>query len=266
VGDYRPAGGGLPVLQDKGDSLTLKSKSADGYRAAMELALAKGWTAIELKGKPAMLANAWLEAKMLGLDVVNYAPTEKDKLKYAERVAEASKAKAAAVEAEQARAAGEGPEMVEVRPYIGADGLVKTATATVTVALEHGSNAVGEPVVGPAVVRTVVRAGDVVESDIGQVAGVNVGAAAHQVAESIVGAELGQAIAGVTEGEHVGPIVEIKDGFIGQKIGRDPKEIRWHDASKFAGRVPALGEKAEISYSKGVAKLKEREKAQEVDR
>jgi len=179
-GAYRPAAGGLAVVMDKGDSLSLKGKSTQGYQAAMELAVSKGWTAIELKGKPAMLANAWLEAKMLGLDVVNYAPTEKDKAAFAQRVAEESKANAPVV---QVRPAEVVSENVEVRPavvpevaaeaavppektqapevavpaqavaevvretvatseYLGADGLTKTASVTATMTAPEARPAV----------------------------------------------------------------------------------------------------------------------------
>ena len=93
-GGYRPAAGGLPVLLDKGDSVVLKSKGAEAYRGAMELAQAKGWRDVELKGKPAMLADAWLEAKLMTppINVINYQPTAKDIEKYTARVAELSRA------------------------------------------------------------------------------------------------------------------------------------------------------------------------------
>ncbi|MES2879206.1 MAG: LPD7 domain-containing protein [Pseudomonadota bacterium] len=107
-GAYRPKAGGMALLQDQGDALVLKSKGAEAYQGAMELALSKGWKAIELKGKPAMLADAWLEARMLGLDVVNYAPTDLDRAKYAERLAKES----------QRKAAEQSSELVEVRPAV----------------------------------------------------------------------------------------------------------------------------------------------------
>lgn len=86
-GAYRPKAGGKAILKDSGDSLILKNKSEQAYRGAMELAIAKGWKAISLNGKPAMLADAWLEAKLLGLEVVNYKPTEQDRARYAQRLA-----------------------------------------------------------------------------------------------------------------------------------------------------------------------------------
>lgn len=109
-GHYRSKGAGLSVVQDQGTSLVLKSKGALAYKAAMELALSKGWTAIELTGKKSVLAEAWLEARMLGLNVVNYTPNEKDKEKFAARLAAESERKAEQAAKEVVT------EDVEVRP------------------------------------------------------------------------------------------------------------------------------------------------------
>lgn len=92
-GAYRPAAGGSPVLVDKKDSLRIKGKTQDSYKAAIELAEAKGWTAIKLKGKPAMMAGVWLEAQLKGIEVVGYEPSELDKKRLAERLAELGKDK-----------------------------------------------------------------------------------------------------------------------------------------------------------------------------
>lgn len=63
---------------DQGGALVIKDKAPDTYRAAMELAKSKGWTEIELSGKPANVAKGWLEAQLIGVTVTNYAPTAKD--------------------------------------------------------------------------------------------------------------------------------------------------------------------------------------------
>lgn len=86
-GAYRPAAGGRAVLLDKGDSLVLKNKDAASYEAAVELAKAKGWTAIKLNGRPAMMEQAWIAAKLAGIEVTNYAPTKEAQAKFADRVA-----------------------------------------------------------------------------------------------------------------------------------------------------------------------------------
>ena len=86
-GAYRPAAGGREILLDKGDSLVLKNKDAASYEAAVELAKAKGWTAIKLNGKPAMMEQAWIAAKLAGIEVTNYTPTKEAQDKFADRVA-----------------------------------------------------------------------------------------------------------------------------------------------------------------------------------
>ena len=89
-GIYRPQAGGKAVLEDKGESLSIKNKSEQAYKAMIELAKAKGWTAIELSGNKAMLADAWLEAKMQNVEVVNYTPTKEDQQRLVDRLAKAS--------------------------------------------------------------------------------------------------------------------------------------------------------------------------------
>ncbi|MDO9152047.1 MAG: LPD7 domain-containing protein, partial [Methylotenera sp.] len=86
-GAYRPAAGGRPILLDKGDSLVLKNKDSASYDAAVELAKSKGWTAIKLKGKPAMMEQAWITAKLAGIEVTNYTPTKDAQAKFADRLA-----------------------------------------------------------------------------------------------------------------------------------------------------------------------------------
>ena len=86
-GAYRPAAGGRAILLDKGDSLTLKNKDSASYDAAVELAKAKGWTAIKLNGRPAMMEQAWVAAKLAGIEVTNYTPTKEAQAKFADRVA-----------------------------------------------------------------------------------------------------------------------------------------------------------------------------------
>lgn len=200
-GAYRPKAGGMAVLQDKGTSLVLKNKSEQAYRGAMELALAKGWKAIELKGKPNMLAQAWLEAKVMGLEVVNYAPTEQDREKLAQRMAEEVKKREAAA----AKADALAPEQVEVRPV--QDGTGKQVMATVTSHVERtnkipqqlsspaaapGDSLPAEPFEEPAVTRTVTRVGDVVRDEV--TAGVAKPRAPKKAAASLVDREVSEAV------------------------------------------------------------------------
>lgn len=291
-GAYRPKAGGLPVLRDMGDSVVLKNKSAQAYRGAMELALAKGWKAIELKGKPAMLAEAWIEAKLMGLDVVNYAPSDKDRVKYAQRLAEESRRR----ETGKNSTAEQSPEMVEIRPFTDSSGQERLATVTYTVSHQGGKDqqfsapkdaanafAVLPTSQMPVVIRTVTRADGVVRNDV--VAG---SALKHDKAglssslESQVDQEFEAAMAEVidagkatvsqrqqaavaTKGLHVGPITAIEGGRIAQKVGRDPDKVVWHSLANLSGVTPQLGEIAEIGYSKGVGKVKEKVRAKAQD-
>lgn len=406
-GAYRPKAGGAAVVQDKGTSLVLKNKTEQAYRGAMELALAKGWKAIELKGKPKMLAQAWVEAQMMGLEVVNYTPTEKDREQLAQRMAEAAKKREAAA----ARAEQLVPETVEVRPVVDAAGKEVMATMTYTVARAGSppmefdspkdaakayieSASADEPVV----TRTVTRVDGVVRTDV--IAGVvnmsressgKAGSARPGISTNVVDHEFEAALAeakqehgavqaadgvgqekfdlerggrlvahgsapydhnpknkdnyyatlesadgqtrtvwgkglersiadaaaqpgdmiSLTEtgrkpveveeagewktahlvswkttvlsraveveqaasavdapssGLYIGPIVRAEEGRVAQKTGRDPNKLIWHDVSKLQGKVPAVGEHAEISYAMGVGQVKGRDRGQELAR
>lgn len=390
-GAYRPKAGGMAVVQDKGSSLLLKNKSEEAYRGAMELALAKGWKAIELKGKPKMLAQAWLEAKMMGLEVVNFTPTEQDREKLAQRMAEEVRKREAAA----ARAEALAPENVEVLPVVDATG--KQVMATVTYTVERTdtpsgqiASAVGTPgdsvadqrFEEPVVTRTVTRVDGVVRNDVvagvalahapeqgehlqpeavASVVGQEVNAALGEVKReqtalvdlekgaklvahgpapynnieknkasyfvtvendsgqsrtvwgvdlprslSEAGAELGDTISLIeggrdpveveveepdgskiskttyrvnwttsvlsraaevaSSGMFIGPVVRVEEGRIAQKAGRDPNKLIWHDVSKLQGKVPAVGEIAEINYAHGVGKIKEQALGQELGR
>lgn len=400
-GAYRPKAGGLAVLQDKGTSLVLKSKTDQAYKGAMELALAKGWKAIELKGKPKMLAQAWLEAQMLGLDVVNYTPTEQDREKLAQRMAAEVMKREAAAE----KVAALAPETVEVRPVVDGTGKEVMATVTSTVAHTGTQPAQAAPEKGnttptvqseePVVTRTVTRVDGVVRDDVvASMAKVAAQGPGHDqdrpaVAASVIDHEVSAAIdevkreqtaivdlakgvklvahgpapydnneknkpsyfatvenesgqsktvwgkdlerslseAGAQPGDtislveggrkpveveveepdgtkgwkptyrvnwstavlsraaepektaalapdvqtvgsglHVGPIVSVEEGRIAQKTGRDPNRLIWHDVSRLQGKVPGVGDWAEIHYKRGVGQVKEQERAQELSR
>ena len=78
-GGYVREGEKKVAFQDKGTSLVVRDKKPDCYKAVMELAKSKGWQAIELIGEPEHMARGWIEAQMMGIEVVNYEPTEQDK-------------------------------------------------------------------------------------------------------------------------------------------------------------------------------------------
>jgi Large polyvalent protein-associated domain 7 len=292
-GAYRPAAGGAALLLDKGDAVVLKSKGAEAYRGAMELALAKGWTAIELQGKPAMLADAWLEAKLMNLDVVNYSPSEQDLAKFAARVAEESARKvqsqACLASAEQA------PEMVEVRPFVDVNGQTKMATVTYTVSYIGGQDEnFSDPKAAarafgplaqassPVVIRSVTRADGVVSDAV--VAGFDIRPSKgtgtrtlERMEDRVFDAAMEEMIEQAntmallhpdrklaSQGSHVGPIVSIEGDVVAQKTGRDPNQIVWHSLQTMKGQAPKLGEMAEINYAHGVGVIKSNEQALEV--
>ena len=290
-GAYRPAGGGNPVLVDKGESLTLKNKGQEAYRGAMELALAKGWTAIELKGSQKMMADAWLEAKLLNLTVANYKPSEKDQERLAQRVAELSKQRGRDTSSQaQQTAMQQAPEMVEVRPFVNELGVTEMATVTYTVVFEgmkdmsfgnakDAASAFREfSGASPVVIRSVTRADGIVLDSV--VAGEDIRSRKGmngKVLERMEDREFSEALGEVVEranaaavlkekdapvavdGMHFGNIiaVDVKRGMLLQKIGRTHV---WHDVSKLNGVVPKVGEMAEIEYKKGLAYVKAKEK------
>lgn len=288
-GAYRPAVGGRAVLEDKGDSLVLKNKDKSGYAAAMELAQAKGWTAIELTGKPAMLADAWLEAKLIGLDVVNYSPSKEDEKKFAERLAQQQSAERSPA---PSRTMEQEPEKVEVRPYIDPNGQEKTAYIVHSFALEK-ENPLEEEFTNPidaakrfaeipgsalpTVMRITTRAGEVVQESI--VAGTDLddGTGEHvKSSAEFADRAFDEAFAAVVQeqkalskktevstGMHSGTILAIEDGIVTQKVGRGPQDLVRHALSNLS-RKPVIGEIESISYDKsGRGVLKEKGLARE---
>lgn len=93
-GAYRPTGGGLPVLVDKGDTAVVKDWE-HGPRAAIELMKAKGSTAIRLNGSNREKEAMWLAAMVGGLAVVDYEPSKETRMKLADMYAKEALAKAA---------------------------------------------------------------------------------------------------------------------------------------------------------------------------
>lgn len=291
-GAYRPAAGGLAVMVDKGDCLALHSKSTQSCRAAMELAVAKGWTTIELKGKPAVLAEAWLEARLQGLNVANYQPTEKDMARYQERVVEESRQRA---NDRQSVSEQDSPETLVVRPLVDSQGtdsldvsetvLVRpvvdsqgvTRDASVTSATSSAEGSAGEsPATSEAasiaealpnssVICTSTRMDGVVRDSLvfDQVPSVpNANARSSRVDQEFNDAMMAvgertsanaaiDVAAGLPVGPSVGVVMQVRDGRLGQKIGRDPGQLVWHELSNLDGKIPEVGELAEIVYASG---------------
>lgn len=99
-GEYRRQGEEKVSFHDQGNAISFIDKQMDTFQACIELAAMKGWSSIEVAGSPAFRSEAWLHARMAGLEVVGYEPTEKDKLRYeAERAAQTGKPMVSAYEA-----------------------------------------------------------------------------------------------------------------------------------------------------------------------
>lgn len=288
-GFYRPNGGGKPVLEDKGDSLVLKERTELSYRGAMELAAAKGWKSIEIKGKPAVLAAAWLEAKLMGLEVVNYSPTKEDQEKFAKRLAEESK---------QKQAMQQTGERVEIRPFVNEKGEMKTASVTYTVSYPGGESSVfNSPkdaakafgglaaAIKPVVVRSVTRADGRVDEDV--IAGFAQSRGSEGVlhaADVVVDAEFDQAMDEVatesklatglnddrvkvgSDGLYSGQILAVEGNMFAQKTGRDSNVVVWHDITKIKGKFPKIGDVLDIKYKNGAGVIAEKNKGKDVER
>jgi hypothetical protein len=281
-GAYHPKEGGLAVLQDNGNSLVLKNKSEQAFRGAMELAVAKGWTAIELKGKPAALSEAWIEAKLMGLDVINYKPNEKDMERFEARLALDVQRKTAL---QSGRAAEQAPELVVEQAFVNDKGLTEFAKLTYTVSYQGGEDQkfdnatdaarafAGSPAsVLPVVVRSVVRAdGEVIEGVVSGLASSLGKGGVAQVLESVLDREFDEAMQtiiderevlkehsqsgpSVTTGPHSGVVLEVKGGRISQDAGQG--RVVWHDVANLRGVVPHVGEKVDIQYANGIGRVK----------
>lgn len=285
-GAYRPKAGGRVVLEDKGDSLVVKGKSEQSYKAAIELAVAKGWTAIELSGKATMLADAWLEAKMQGLDVVNYSPTKEDEKRFAERMAKET----AGREVQTRETIVQTPEFVELRPFVDAAGHNKMAVMTYTVTQDGAEDvAYDNPTDAakhfasvsesktPAVIRSVVRADGEVKAEV-MVAGTGLGTtpgSLHKSADATLDREFSEVLSEILSEKanvvavvdsagqagtamYSGMILRIEGNNVVQKVGRDPGQVVYHDISKLS-RMPKVGEVEDIRFGKdGIGVVAER--------
>lgn len=78
AGQYRRVGEEAIALVDEGARIRFLNKEADTFLASVELAAAKRWGAIEVTGSPKFRAEAWKTARLAGLEVVGYTPTEAD--------------------------------------------------------------------------------------------------------------------------------------------------------------------------------------------
>jgi hypothetical protein len=83
--DYCFMRDGQVAFTDHGDRLATKSDAPFVARSMVDLAEAKGWDALTLKGTEDFRRAAWLEAASRGLEVRGYSPTVQDRQQLAER-------------------------------------------------------------------------------------------------------------------------------------------------------------------------------------
>lgn len=68
-----------PALIDEGMKLKVINKDLETFKAAIELAEAKGWVGIQVNGSDKFKAEAWYQASIKGLSVRGYEPNDEDK-------------------------------------------------------------------------------------------------------------------------------------------------------------------------------------------
>lgn len=78
AGQYRRVGEEKISLVDEGLRIRMIDKQEDAFLASIELAASKGWKTIEVTGSEKFRAEAWLNSKLAGFEVVGYTPTELD--------------------------------------------------------------------------------------------------------------------------------------------------------------------------------------------
>ncbi|RFB76678.1 LPD7 domain-containing protein [Methylovirgula sp. 4M-Z18] len=79
------------IMKEMETSITApRDHSRDGAKAIVQLAEAKGWQAIEVKGTKDFRRDVWMQASLKGMPVRGYEPTEKDKAALAREVARSS--------------------------------------------------------------------------------------------------------------------------------------------------------------------------------
>jgi hypothetical protein len=115
-GNYRRLGDEKVCLVDEIQRIRFIDKQMDTFEAAVELAKAKGWNAIEVTGSDRFRAEAWYVARKAGLEVVGYEATSKDLGRLGEGVSSAGPS-----EIEQSRKSAESAALQKVGAVQGVD-------------------------------------------------------------------------------------------------------------------------------------------------
>jgi hypothetical protein len=77
----------IPAFSDRGNKLATHGNNPEVVRSLVEIAIARGWTTITVKGTEEFRRSAWMEAAQRGLSVVGYKPSELDLAELASRPA-----------------------------------------------------------------------------------------------------------------------------------------------------------------------------------
>jgi hypothetical protein len=70
---------GRVAFTDHGKQISTRNDVPMVVRAMTDLAQAKGWEGIRIKGTPEFMRSTWLEARLRGIDVQGYIPTAEDR-------------------------------------------------------------------------------------------------------------------------------------------------------------------------------------------
>lgn len=76
-----------PAFSDRGSKLTTRGVNHEVVRSLVEIAIAREWNTVTIKGSEEFRRSAWMEATMGGLIVVGYKPTAIDLADLASRPA-----------------------------------------------------------------------------------------------------------------------------------------------------------------------------------
>jgi len=69
---------GAPAFQDRGRRLTTTSENTQVVRSLIEIAHSRGWTEVTVSGTERFRQEAWRQARLEGLQVKGYEPTEEE--------------------------------------------------------------------------------------------------------------------------------------------------------------------------------------------
>jgi len=72
---------GAPAFRDQGRRLTTVSENTEIVRSLVEIARSRGWTEVSVSGTERFRAQAWQQARLAGLSVRGYRPSEEERIR-----------------------------------------------------------------------------------------------------------------------------------------------------------------------------------------